>query len=194
MNSERLSGWTLPNNMRRELKESWGDLIAETKLVHQTKYAKEVIAVGDMTALTLNRYGIPIRLAVVDFKTKREDLAHLKAKISEIGDRIISVDNPAGMITTDLWDAVEEALRAHEDKEACRGRGRGGVRIEVRGEEDLATIPCILLAPEGAVVVYGMPDKGLVVVKITSDKKRFVRSIFRRFDPYGDPNRFQKGE
>jgi uncharacterized protein (UPF0218 family) len=78
----------------------------------------------------------------------------------------ISVDNPAGVITEDLIDAVGNALKSDEH-----------VRIFVRGEEDLAAVPAILMAPEGSAVLYGQPDEGVVLVKITSDKKEQMEDL-----------------
>ena len=42
------------------------------------------------------------------------------------------------------------------------------MKIVVEGEEDLATLPAILYAPPGSVVVYGQPDEGSVLVKVNS--------------------------
>ena len=44
--------------------------------------------------------------------------------------------------------------------------GEKTIRIEVDGEEDLATLPAIFLAPNRDVtIIYGLPDKGVVIVK-----------------------------
>jgi len=51
------------------------------------------------------------------------------------------------------------------------------VRIFVRGEEDLAALPAILLAPEGSVVLYGQPDEGVVFVSITKSKKEEILDL-----------------
>ena len=45
------------------------------------------------------------------------------------------------------------------------------VRITVVGEEDLLVIPVCIYAPENAIVMYGQPNEGLVIVKI-DDKIR----------------------
>ena len=43
--------------------------------------------------------------------------------------------------------------------------------IVVRGEEDLLALIAVWYAPEKAFVVYGQPYSGIVVVKVTSEKK-----------------------
>jgi len=46
------------------------------------------------------------------------------------------------------------------------------IRIEVDGEEDLATLPSIYLSPNRDVtIIYGMPDKGVVIVKTNDENK-----------------------
>ncbi len=41
----------------------------------------------------------------------------------------------------------------------------------VKGEEDLLTLIAVLFAPKNAFVVYGQPHSGVVVVKVTSERK-----------------------
>ncbi len=43
--------------------------------------------------------------------------------------------------------------------------------IVVKGEEDLLTLVAVLFAPENAFVVYGQPYSGVVVVKVTLERK-----------------------
>ncbi len=57
----------------------------------------------------------------------------------------------------------------------------------VDGEEDLA-LPAIVAAPEGASVVYGQPDEGMVHVRVTAEAKAEMRTLLDRFD--GDTERF----
>lgn len=81
----------------------------------------------------------------------------------------VSVDNPAGIITDELIRTLCEAFASEKL-----------LRIFVRGEEDLATLPVILLAPIGAVVLYGQPDEGVVFVEVTKKKKEEIRALFLR--------------
>ena len=77
----------------------------------------------------------------------------------------VSVDNPAGIITDELIKTLSEAFASEKP-----------LRIFVRGEEDLATLPVILMAPLDSVVLYGQPDEGVVFVKVTEEKRKGNKS------------------
>ncbi len=70
-----------------------------------------------------------------------------------------------------MWGALENAFEGH-----------GSVLIRVEGEEDLVTLPAIALAPHGFTVVYGLPDKGAVLVKVDEESKSRVEDILTRME------------
>jgi uncharacterized protein (UPF0218 family) len=49
--------------------------------------------------------------------------------------------------------------------------------VIIDGEEDLLTIVTVLSAPAGAFVVYGQPQVGVVVVKVTEEAQERMRRI-----------------
>ena len=51
------------------------------------------------------------------------------------------------------------------------------VRISVNGEEDLLVIPVCIYAPENAIILYGQPNEGLVIVKITSEIRNKTQKL-----------------
>jgi uncharacterized protein (UPF0218 family) len=53
--------------------------------------------------------------------------------------------------------------------------------IVVAGEEDLLALPAILLAPLGAIVLYGQWDRGAILVKVNEEKKKEVLGIVEKF-------------
>ena len=53
--------------------------------------------------------------------------------------------------------------------------------IIVDGEEDLAVLPVVLLAPLDSLVFYGQRNQGLVLVKVTEEKKSEFVKILARF-------------
>jgi uncharacterized protein (UPF0218 family) len=57
---------------------------------------------------------------------------------------------------------------------------QGPVCIEVDGEEDLASLAAISLAPGGVTVIYGLPNKGVVVVDATTANKKKVKEVLDR--------------
>ncbi len=159
----------LPIALRDELKNPLGEVVDENQLVSILKNVEKVVTVGDQCSLTLYKMGITPDIAVVDFKVQRGDIQDMKAKIKEIGQIVINVDNPPGAITKELWQAVERAYQREDN-----------VRIEVFGEEDLATLPCVWLAPDNTAVVYGLPDRGLVVVLDEHEAKMKVKDVLSK--------------
>ena len=159
----------LPPELRNELKKPLGAVVDEEQLERVLKNVRNVVSVGDMCSLTLYKMGIVPDIAVVDFKVQRDDIQHMKAQIQEIGQIVINVENPPETITKRLWQAVEKAYQMEEK-----------VRIEVFGEEDLATIPCVWLAPENTAIVYGLPDTGLVVVLDEHEAKIKVKDVLEK--------------
>ncbi|ETA69008.1 GTP-dependent dephospho-CoA kinase family protein [Methanolobus sp. WCC1] len=164
---------TLPETLRPRFRESFGCLYrgkgADTieKLSVDLGSPTKLISVGDVTTFHLLNHGIIPDILVVDDRTKRGPASdRVVVGTKHKGFTEISVDNPAGVITEDLIDAVGNALKSDEH-----------VRIFVRGEEDLAAVPAILMAPEGSAVLYGQPDEGVVLVKITSDKKEQMEDL-----------------
>ncbi|HHN81812.1 MAG TPA: DUF359 domain-containing protein [Methanomicrobia archaeon] len=120
-----------------------------------------IVAVGDVVTKSLEDEGITPILSIFDGHTKRRSMntaEELRAKADMV------VSNPRSAITRELWDAIKH----------CDFNYR---KLFIDGEEDLATLPAILFAPEGSLVVYGQPDEGIVVVHITDEKRDEVRSI-----------------
>jgi uncharacterized protein (UPF0218 family) len=122
------------------------------------------IVVGDESAITLFKHNYDIKLAIVDFQTRRRKDKKLQLEVSKIGEKVLKVHNPAGTITDELWSAIEQGLSESEP-----------VRIEVTGEEDLAFIPCMLMAPEDMVIVYGYPGKGLVLAYVNTKNRQLAQ-------------------
>ncbi|MBP1909953.1 GTP-dependent dephospho-CoA kinase family protein [Methanolobus bombayensis] len=164
---------TLPETLRPRFREIFGCLYRGKgddtieKLSVDLGSPTKLISVGDVTTFHLLNHEIIPDILVVDDRTKRGPASdRVVVGTKHKGFTEISVDNPAGVITEDLIDAVGNALKTDEH-----------VRIFVRGEEDLAAVPAILMAPEGSAVLYGQPDEGVVLVKITSDKKEQMKDL-----------------
>ena len=88
-------------------------------------------------------------------------------------ERKVTVNNPAGTITDELDDAVRNALTT----------GKTDL-IRVDGEEDLALMPCILHAPEGAEVVYGWPGKGMMIVSTDDITRKRVEELWNMMEDF----------
>ena len=163
----------LPAKLRPVLRKPFGVLYTGTgidtiqKLASDLGSPTKLISVGDVTTFYLLESDIMPDVCVVDDRTKREPASnHVVLGTNHEAFTTISVDNPPGVITEDLINAIDESLRSDQH-----------VRLFVRGEEDLAALPAILMAPIGSVVLYGQPNEGVVLVKITESKKDEIRSL-----------------
>ena len=159
----------LPDNLRHLLKEPIGQLVDEKKLLNILRNEKYIVSVGDLVTYTLLKHEIEPFFCIVDFRTRRGDCSsEIKDLIKSFGKKSIVVQNPRATISDNLWNVIE---MAYENLET------GGLRIEVDGEEDLASLAAIYLAPSDVTIIYGLPDKGVLVVKPTRENKKLVKEI-----------------
>jgi uncharacterized protein (UPF0218 family) len=80
--------------------------------------------------------------------------------------RVFHAKNPAGTITEEAIKTIQEALLANTQ-----------THVIVDGEEDLLTLVVVLYASKNTLVIYGQPHEGIVVVKVTPEKKTEARTI-----------------
>jgi hypothetical protein len=162
----------LPESLRGELRELLEPLTPVEKLTESLSGMRKIVSVGDLCSLTLIEAGIHPDVCIVDFKTKRSPLEERqKANVCAIGKNCVKVANPAATITGELWKAVAGALESGEK-----------TRIEVNGEEDLASLAAISMAPAGTAVIYGIPNMGIAVVHIDRKAKAWADGILRRME------------
>lgn len=160
----------LPENLREKLKKPFGTLIAgglnETIGKFKEILAKEkptkLIAVGDAVSESLMKNGVFPDIFIVDNRIMRKDIAPIKFD----AERTIYAKNPAGTISEEAWEKIRDALNSNLR-----------TKIVIDGEEDLLALPAILFAPENSFVVYGQPREGIVIVKVTREKKMEAESI-----------------
>ncbi len=159
----------LPNNLRNILKEPIGKLVNEKELLNLLKNEKFIVSIGDLVTYTILKNHIEPIFCVIDFKTRRGECSpEIVELIKSFGKKSIIINNPPGVISDDLWKVIE---LAYENLEI------GSLRIEVEGEDDLASLAAIFLAPTDVTIIYGLPDKGVLVVKPTSENKKKVKEI-----------------
>lgn len=163
--------YKLPDELRPRLKEPLGPVHDADEAYETLRKALFVITIGDVTTLEMVERGIEPRVAVVDFKTQREKDDDLRQQLIQVGERTVEVDNPAAEITSELWDALAKAIG--EDVPTL---------IKVTGEEDLATLPAVLLAPEGAFVAYGQPGEGVVTIEVDDETREMVKTILAEME------------
>ena len=159
----------LPKNLRDLLREPIGLLVDEKKLVEILKDEKYIVSVGDQVTYTLLKYDIKPFMGIVDYKTRRGSCSDdVKKLIKSFGRKTFVVRNPSGCISDDLWSVIKYAF---EDLKS------GDILIEVEGEEDLASLAVIYMAPSVVTIIYGLPDRGVLVVKPTSEIKQKIKKV-----------------
>ncbi len=146
--------------MRDELKIVVGQIVSEEDIANELEDSSFIVTVGDVVTLTLLDLGIVPDISIVDYQTQRIPMDEVKDRLAEFDQPEVHVLNPATEITWELWLAIEDGYKNPRK-----------LRIVVDGEEDLAAIPCIVQAPEGATVIYGIPFKGLMLLRV-DDKIR----------------------
>jgi uncharacterized protein (UPF0218 family) len=164
--------YVLPDDLKDTLKGYIGDLVDEPGLLKLLKKEKYIVSVGDKVTYTLLKHGITPILCIVDYKLERKPYpSEMKAVIQRFSTIRLQIKNPPGTITDELWDAIKTVFKNLKDGSVC---------IEVEGEEDLASLAAIYLAPGGVTVIYGLPNKGVVVVKATTAHKQKVKEVLDR--------------
>ena len=157
----------LPDSLRDQLKIPLGILLPESQAdkTNIKKYLSEnsyVITVGDRTTEKMIEFGLIPSLQIIDSKEKR--VKRETPKLSNATELI--VDNPAAEITTQSIDIIKKAFAMQPP-----------VRLSVNGEEDLLVIPVCIYAPENAIILYGQPNEGLVIVKITPEIRNKTQKL-----------------
>jgi uncharacterized protein (UPF0218 family) len=155
----------LPEEHRRLFKEPFGILYNSIDEILPLIAGKEVYAVGDVVTHNLQKNGINPTVAVVDGYTMRTPCSRMPA----VHGNCIKVKNPAGTLTDDLIRALDHAV------------SNPPATIVVEGEEDLAVIPLVLSAHEGAVILYGQPHKGVVLRTVTREARKTAHQFLTHF-------------
>ncbi len=161
--------YVLPEKLRENLKQPLGYLVEDgEELIDKLEKIGEIVTIGDHITATIIELGFRPLFCIVDYKTKREEVSmSIRRIIESYGDKTIRINNPPGVITEELWNVIKE-IYMRKDR---------NIRIEIDGEEDLSALPAIYLAPRDVTIIYGLPDKGVVLVTPDEETKRKVREV-----------------
>jgi hypothetical protein len=156
---------TLPKEHRKLFQEPFGELYPNIDEILSIITGSIVYAVGDVVTHNLQKRGITPAIAVIDGYTMRLPCKRMPVYRGEC----IRVKNPAGTLTDDLIRTLDYAV-IHPP-----------VTVLVDGEEDLAVIPLVMAAPEGAIVLYGQPHQGVVLRMVNLEAKETARNLLNHF-------------
>ena len=160
----------LPKEMRGELKEPLGDVVAETD-AERLKRKRRVVAVGDMVTYYLLEAGVTPDVAVVDGKTEREEVDQEIVERWSALPVVARVKNEPATVSREVVEALRDAFD-DDDRNL----------IEVEGEEDLVVLPAIVLASDGDLVLYGQPGEGMVYVEVNDEIRERALELLRCMD------------
>lgn len=153
-------------------KKPFGKLVKTARAFAEAKRLKpfQVIVVGDATAMLFENAPPSLKpsVVIVDRRIRRKKTDYIPRNHF---DKTYSVNNAHGTITRKAAKIVEKAVEA---------KNHGRILVRVHGEEDLLTLPAVLFAPLDSLVCYGQPGKGMVLVKVTEEKKKQALRIALR--------------
>lgn len=162
--------YILPDEFRPLISVPQGKIIREKDLgLFDFSKQTKIILVGDIVTKTFIKYGYKFDLSVVDLKTRKKKLFK---SLSDLGvikvSNLATVRNKRGTISSSIVKAVREVFV----------KNLNDAVIKVIGEEDLAVIPIVILAPLSSLVFYGQRDEGIVCVEVTERaKEKFIKIL-----------------
>jgi uncharacterized protein (UPF0218 family) len=162
----------LPEELRSELSKPLGFLLENTidnnvayvlNLIRE-KNPPKVIIVGDYVLSAFIKYSYIPDIGIFDKKSKR-----LPFQLNINPD--ICIKNPAGHLSDEAIEIIKNALNSQKK-----------LMIYVEGEEDLLALPAIIFSPTNSFIIYGLMNRGMVIVINNKEKKIKLYEILNRFE------------
>ncbi len=160
----------LPQELRKKLQQPFGEIVKnldDSKLNFKNKF---IISIGDIVTTNIIKNNLVPNVAIFDLMTKRKKIVE-KRILNLLPTPDYTFSNKQGMINTNTALQIQEVIRRCIFSEKKVG-------IQIDGEEDLLTLPAILFAPLDSVILYGIKDIGMVIVKVTEHKKKLIRTQY----------------
>ncbi len=148
-------GFCLPDKYRKEFKPPRGIVLSnkpQENIAYLKKIAKvkNIVSIGDVVTYNMILAGFKPSIAVVDYKTLRKEKIDIDFK--KYFNKHVVIVNPPAMISSHALKTI--------------GSLSNNTLVEVLGEEDLLLLPFLLMQQyNGYLLVYGQPDRGMVVVE-----------------------------
>lgn len=174
----------LPLEISRSLKEPFGKLvldedITKKKIKNYIMDCPLLATVGDATTSKLLSFGIIPDLSIVDGRERRKpiDSAKIACLMLDRDQKKLSYmrcSNKPGSVSRRAITTIKHALKKPFP-----------VRVFVYGEEDMLALPLFVMAPDGSVVIYGQPLKGMVIVKVHKDIRQKAQDLISKLAALG---------
>ena len=132
----------------------------------------KIITIGDVATQKFMDLHVTPSLSIIDLHVQRKPFKTVEEFGFPDWARFQYIVSGPGYISRDAIDAI---------RQWGINLPRGLTILVIDGEEDLLAIPAIIHAPPGSFVYYGQPNKGLVEVEVTMEKKEGVRNLLKQF-------------
>lgn len=162
----------LPDPSRSKLKNPFG-IVSKSLKLEAISSENFIVAVGDIVVSSLIKMGLTPNVSIFDGISNRSNISD-KNILDFLPKDFLNAQNKPGFVNSKaallLEKIVKESLRKHVN-----------VSLKIEGEEDLLALPAILFAPLDSYVIYGLKDKGAVIVVVTEGIKENVVSLIKEF-------------
>lgn len=149
-----------------KLKTNYGPIVKTEHELKRLISPEDVIyCVGDRVSYEIIRCSLRPQAIFYDGLTERRETEdEIKETIARYNVKQLVVQNPKGTITEDLLNAIKTA---ETEK----------IKVQVEGEEDLTTLALASHIEKGT-IIYGIPKKGMCVVKLDRKLKETAKRMF----------------
>ena len=167
--------FSLKHSHRRFLKKPFGQLCAQKNVLAAAAKAKVTVSVGDATTLFFLSNSLVPSVAIVDFLEKRSPTSesHSQQILSVQWGKFFVARNAPGTLSSGALLAVSEAISFASARSVALRKAL----VVIDGEEDLVFLAAVLHAPKGALLFYGQPGKGIVMLQATAESKKIAEKL-----------------
>ncbi|OLS24403.1 MAG: hypothetical protein HeimC3_20000 [Candidatus Heimdallarchaeota archaeon LC_3] len=183
----------LPDSLRNKLAEPFGILYGEENKISPekqlqpllAKFENIIVSVGDVVTDSLLSIDIFPNFGIIDYNTLRGEY-----KGSDFTDyKKFKITNPPATITYNSWKTIKnlyksfkEDIKSRKNDLFSHSKKINTIIVVVDGEEDLLVIPCIIEAPIGSLILYGQPNKGIIVITVSEELKQSTIALVKKFN------------
>ncbi len=168
----------IPQSMRLDFANPRGVIVkGELKAIIDSLEWKSVTCVGDVVSRYCLRSARLPDVIIYDGISKRSKTLESLDDLVKGGFTRVEIDNPPGGLTLTSVETVCRAILA-----SVLSGSRTAIKIN--GEEDMLALPALACSPNKSLVIYGIPDKGAALVRISNAIRKEAQNRLLRLVPY----------